>query len=138
MTSRRRGARRAAACALLALAVGGCGAGYVAHAGYEEARILWRRQPIAEVLAQPDLDPATRAKLELVPAVRAYAADELGLAIGGSYTSVATVDADQVVHVVTAAPRTTADATTAIDGDPARIHARAAEHGRPVAGSAPR
>ena len=106
MTSRRRGTRRAAACALLAFAVGGCGAGYVARAGYEEARILWRRQPIAEVLAQPDLDPATRAKLELVPAVRAYAADALGLAIGGSYTSVATVDADQVVHVVTAAPRT--------------------------------
>jgi predicted aminopeptidase len=106
MTPGRRGARRAAACALLAVAVGGCGAAYVARAGYEEARILWRRQPIAEVLAQPDLDPATRAKLELVPAVRAYAADELGLAIGGSYTSVATVDADQVVHVVTAAPRT--------------------------------
>jgi predicted aminopeptidase len=106
MTPRWRGARRAAACALLALAVGGCGVGYVAHAGYEEARILWRREPIAEVLAQPDVDPATRAKLELVPAVRAYAADELGLATGGSYTSVATVDAGQVVHVVTAAPRT--------------------------------
>ncbi len=28
------------------------------RAGYEEARILWRREPIAEVLAQPDVDPA--------------------------------------------------------------------------------
>ena len=106
MRRRRRGARRAAAWLMLALLVGGCGAGYVARAGYEEARILWRRQPIAEVLAQPDLDPATRAKLELVEPVRAFARDQLGLHVGGSYTSVATVDADQVVHVVTAAPRT--------------------------------
>jgi predicted aminopeptidase len=102
----RRGARRAAAWVLLALSIGGCGAGYVARAGYEEARILWRRRPIAAVLAQPDLDPATRAKLELVEPVRAYARDDLGLRVGGSYTSLATVDADQVVHVVTAAPRT--------------------------------
>lgn len=102
----RRGARRAAAAALLALAAGGCGAGYVARAGYEEARILWRRQPITEVLARPDLDPATRARLELVEPLRAYARDQLGLRVGGSYTALATVDADQVVHVVTAAPRT--------------------------------
>lgn len=106
MRRRRRAARRAAAWMSLALVVGGCGAGYVARAGYEEARILWRRRPIAEVLAQPDLDPAMRAKLELVGAVRAYARDDLGLHVGGSYTSVATVDASQVVHVVTAAPRT--------------------------------
>jgi predicted aminopeptidase len=106
MSRRRRAARRAAAWMMLALLVGGCGVGYVARAGYEEARILWRRRPIAEVLAQPDLDPATRAKLELVEPALAYARDQLGLHVGGSYTSLATVDADQVVHVVTAAPRT--------------------------------
>ena len=100
-----RAARRAIASALLALALGGCGVGYVARAGYEEARILWRREPVATLLARPDLDPDLRAKLELVAAVRAYAAEQLGLRVGGSYDSVATVDADQVVHVVTAAPR---------------------------------
>jgi predicted aminopeptidase len=106
MSDRRRGVGRAGVLALLALTLGGCGVGYVARGAYEEARILWRREPIATVLARPDLDPALRAKLELVAPVRAYARDQLGLRIGGSYTSVATVDAGQVVHVVTAAPRT--------------------------------
>ena len=106
MSRGRGGAPRAMAGVLLALALSGCGTGYVLRAGYEEARILWRREPITEVLAQPDLDPALRAKLELVEPVRAYAKDQLGLNIGGSYTSLARVDANQVVHVVTAAPRT--------------------------------
>lgn len=99
------GLARAALLALAALACASCGTTYVLRAGYEEARLLWRRQPIDALLAQPDTDPATRAKLELVGAVRAYAADHIGLQVGGSYTSVATVEAGQVVHVVSAAPR---------------------------------
>src|SRR5262249_30270809 len=82
----------------------GCAAGYVMRAAYEEARLLWRRQPIDEVLAH-ESDPSTRAKLELALAARRFAADDLGLNVGGSYTSVATVDAGQVRHGVTAAPR---------------------------------
>jgi predicted aminopeptidase len=98
--------RGAVAAALLAVCLAGCGVGYVARAGYEEARILWRREPIAAVLARPDLDPDLRAQLELVGAVRAFASERLGLRVGGQYDSLAAVDADQVVHVVTAAPRT--------------------------------
>jgi len=100
--------RRAAAHVLgtLALAAlgGGCAAGYVTRAAYEEARLLWRRQPIESLLAGP-LDAGTRAKLELTLAVRAFAAADLGLSVGGSYTALARVDAGQVVHVVSAAPR---------------------------------
>lgn len=88
-----------------ALLLSGCGASYVLRAGYEEARLLWRRQPIEALLARPDLDPDMRAKLELVGAARVYAAEDLGLRVGGSYTSVSTVDASQVIHVVSAAPR---------------------------------
>jgi len=105
MSGARRGLRRAALSLLAAVTLNGCGAGYVLRAGYEEARLLWRRQPIATVLAAPDLDPATRAKLELVEQTRAFAAAQLGLRVGGSYTSLATVDAGQIVHVVSAAPR---------------------------------
>ena len=92
---------------LSALAVSSCAADYpryLLRATVEESRILWRRQPIEELLAGP-LDDDTRAKLELTLAVRAFAADELGLAVGGSYTSLARVDARQEVHVVSAAPR---------------------------------
>lgn len=46
-----------------------------------------------------------RSQLELVLAVRKFAANELGLSVGGSYSSVARVDDRQVVHIVTAAPR---------------------------------
>jgi predicted aminopeptidase len=76
----------------------------VLRLAYEEARILWRRQPIEELLGR-DLDAPTREKLELTLAVREYARDALGLAVDGSYASLARVDDDQVVHVVTAAPR---------------------------------
>ena len=80
-----------------------CSPGYVLRAGYEEAKILWRRQPIEEMLRRGDLDAATRDKLELVLAVRVFAHETLHLRVGDSYASVAQVDADQVVHVVSAA-----------------------------------
>ena len=98
-----RGRRLTAALALLVL-LPGCAVTYVARAAYEEARILWRRQPIERVLAG-DVDAATREKLELTLAVRAFAHATLGLSIGGSYTSLARVEHDQVVHIVSAAPR---------------------------------
>jgi predicted aminopeptidase len=85
--------------------VSGCHAPYVLRAAYEEARILSRREPIANLLAGNQLDAATRAKLELVLAVRAYAAEQLGLRVGGSYASLAETDERQVVHTVTAARR---------------------------------
>ena len=75
------------------------------RAGYEEARILWRRQPIEPLLADVNLAPTTKAKLELVLDVRRFAAATLQLRAGDSYTSLSEVDDDQVVHVVSAAPR---------------------------------
>lgn len=80
-----------------------CSPGYVLRAGYEEAKILWRRQPIEEMLQRGDLDATTRDKLELVLAVRVFAHETLHLRVGDAYASVAQVDADQVVHVVSAA-----------------------------------
>jgi predicted aminopeptidase len=82
----------------------GCAPAYVLRLAYEEARILWRRQPIESLLAG-DVDAHTRSQLELTLAVRQFAAADLGLSVRGSYASVARVDEGQVVHVVTAAPR---------------------------------
>ena len=92
--------------ALLALVgVSGCSPAYVLRAGYEEAKILWRRQPIEEILARNDLDESVRDKLGLVLRARKFAEEDLGLRVGGSYGTFASVDADQIVHVVTAAQR---------------------------------
>ncbi len=92
--------------AVVAAALSGCGAPlYVLRSGYQEARILWRRQPIEKLLQQPDLDPDVRRKLALTLDARAFARDALGLDVGGSFRTFARIDADQVVYVVVAAHR---------------------------------
>lgn len=78
---------------------------YVLRAAYEEARILSRREPIVKMLADHELDAASRSKLELVLATRSFARDRLRLEVGGSYESVASIDQDQIIHVVSAAYR---------------------------------
>jgi predicted aminopeptidase len=90
---------------LACMCAAACSPRYVLRAGYEEAKILWRREPIKRVLARADLDPIERRKLETVLAARRFAAD-LGLRVGGSFASLSYVDGDSTVHVLTAAKRT--------------------------------
>src|SRR5262249_12591676 len=82
-----------------------CSPTYVLRAGYEEAKILWRREPLQRVPQRSDLDAETRGKLELALAVRAFARDALHLRVDHSYATFVRVDADALVHVVTAAYR---------------------------------
>ena len=66
---------------------------------------LWRREvPIDRLLSDPALDANTRAKLELVAEVIAYAQTELALPASGSYRSYADLERDYVVWNVFAAP----------------------------------
>jgi predicted aminopeptidase len=92
---------------IVLLSLGGCAWNmpYLLRAAYEEARILWRREPIARVLERDDIDIDTRGKLSLVLAVRSYAGDTLGFEVGNSYATVSRVEGDAVAHVVTAAYR---------------------------------
>lgn len=100
--------RRTALALVLPALLSGCSgttAGYLLRAGWEEARILWRRRPIDRVLAEPGLDPTLRAKLETVQAVREFGARRLGLDVGGAYGSYAEVDEGALVQVLSAAER---------------------------------
>jgi len=98
-------ARTLAVPAVCVLFLSACSPTYVLRAGYEEAKILWRREPITRVLQRTDVDDATRSKLQLALAVRAFARDALQLRIDGSFATFARVDVDATVHVVTAAYR---------------------------------
>jgi predicted aminopeptidase len=89
----------------LAATVAGCSPTYVLRAGYEEAKILWRREPIAAILARPDVEPDVRRKLELVLDARRFA-ESLGLKIGGNFTALSYVDGPTMLYVLTATPRT--------------------------------
>jgi predicted aminopeptidase len=88
---------------LLALLLGGCSPAYVLRAGYEQAKILSRRQPIDRLVADPATDPALRGKLQLVLEARDFAVDSLELNVGRSYTTFAQLDSDTLVMVVSAA-----------------------------------
>ncbi len=103
--------RSRAALLCLALMLGGCSPTYVIRAGYEEAKILWRREPITTVLVRPDLEPDIRRKLELVLDARRYA-EQIGLKVGGSFTSLSYVDGPIMLYVLTATPQTSLEPHT--------------------------
>ena len=84
----------------------GCSPAYFLRAAYEEGRILWRRQPITDFLATPDLHNDTKEKLTTVLAVREYARDVLKLNVAGSYASYSYVDRPDLTYIVLAAPAT--------------------------------
>jgi predicted aminopeptidase len=97
---------RALAVVVACLALPGCvEPGYLVRAGWSEARLLLRRQPIDGLLARGDLPADLRARLETTLAVRAFAASTLGLNVGDSYTTFAEVPDDATVWVVSAARR---------------------------------
>ena len=78
---------------------------YLSRAGWEEARILSARKRIGDLVADPALDARTRAKLQLVWSVRAFAADSVRLRAKESFTTYSELDRDTLVLLVSAAYR---------------------------------
>ena len=87
---------------LLALALSSCSPLYVLRAGLEEARILSRRRPIPEVVADSQTAVETRRKLGLVLQARSFAEKELRLNTGKSFTTYSWVDSDTLLMVLSA------------------------------------
>lgn len=108
-TPRRRWRGRATKAALalgavtLVASCAGCSPIYVVKAGIAEARILKARQPIHEVLADSSADADTRAKLAWVVQARRFAADDLGIDVGESYTMYTELESDTLALVLSAA-----------------------------------
>lgn len=92
--------------ALLSATLSACSPGYFLRAAYEQGKILWRREPIAELIERPDLAVEKQEKLRLVLEVREYARDVLQFNVGGSYASHSFVDRPDLTYLVVAAPKT--------------------------------
>jgi predicted aminopeptidase len=80
---------------------------YLSRGAWEEAKILSRRQPISELVADPATPNATREKLKVVLAARQYAKDSLRLRTKDSFTTYSRLDHDTLVLLVSAAYRDT-------------------------------
>ena len=78
---------------------------YLLRAGWEEGKILWRRKPIADLVADPATPPKLRAKLRVVLDARAFAQDSLGLRAKKSFTTYSALDRDTLVLLVSGAYR---------------------------------
>ncbi len=78
---------------------------YLARAGWEEGKILWRRRPIAALIADPATPAPLQAKLRIVLDARAFAHDALGLRAGQSFTTYSPLDRDTLVLVLSGAYR---------------------------------
>ncbi len=87
------------------LALAGCGnIGYYWNSVGGQLEIWQREAPIERILADPALDPKTKAQLERALRIRDYASRELGLPDNRSYRSYADLARPFVVWNVFAAP----------------------------------
>lgn len=85
--------------------LGGCATlGYYAHLAAGEAAVLRARVPITQVMAEPNLDPALRGRLQLALRARAFASDRLDLPRNKSYTTYADIHRPFVMWNVFATP----------------------------------
>ncbi|HUQ99441.1 MAG TPA: aminopeptidase [Gemmatimonadaceae bacterium] len=80
---------------------------YLSRGAWEEAKILSRRQPISEMVADPRTPKDVKAKLKVVLAARTYARDSIHLRTKDSFTTYSRLDHDTLVLVVSAAYRDT-------------------------------
>jgi predicted aminopeptidase len=84
--------------ALIAFSLPGC---YLGHVAAGQWRLLARRQPIDALLRDPTTPADLRERLALAPEARRLAR-ELGLEVGGQYTSYVAWPGDRVVTAVVA------------------------------------
>src|SRR5258706_2420515 len=95
----------AAAAVVVLMLLFSADARYIARAGIEEGRLLFKRRGLAGLTGGPASPAALRQRLTLVLAAGAFAADSLGLAVGKTYTTYVDVGRDTLLLVLSASRR---------------------------------
>jgi predicted aminopeptidase len=85
-----------------ALTTAGCAAPYYWQAIGGQLELLRKREPITEVIADPQADPALKNTLTRITEMRRFAVEELGLPSNDSYTTYVALDRPYVVWNVVA------------------------------------
>ena len=78
---------------------------YLLRGAWEEAKILARRRPLRDILADASTTATLRAKLEVVLAARAFARDSLALDVGESFSTYSETGRDTLTLIVSGAYR---------------------------------
>jgi len=91
---------------LVAGTISGC---YYTQAARGQLEVLRKREPIEEVLADPDTPEDVATRLKLVQDARRYSVETLGLPDNDSYQTYADLERDYVVWSVFAAPEFSLD-----------------------------
>ena len=90
---------------LLLLPLAGCSTiSYYSQAVSGHFSLMSAREPVEQVIADPDTPAAVRQRLQVALQAREFAIDELGLPDNGSYTRYVQLDRSAVVFNVFAAP----------------------------------
>jgi predicted aminopeptidase len=96
---------RLAALSAVAVALGGCESiGYYAQAAHGQWQLLSSRQPVGDLLASPQTDPALKQRLELINEVRDFAREKIDLPVGENFATYVDVGRPYVIWNVFAAP----------------------------------
>jgi predicted aminopeptidase len=82
----------------------GCAAPYLADTTYHHLRLLAERVPIDRVIADKETDPGLRQTLMQVQSIRQFAADRLGMKVGGNYSTYVAIDGRYVTFNLSACP----------------------------------
>ena len=96
---------------VVVITCGSCSPIYIARAGWEEAGILYRREPIAELLERDTVPELLKKKFRLVLEAREFAI-RIGMKPEGSFREFSQIDRDVLVWVLSAARRDRFEAYT--------------------------
>lgn len=89
---------------VVSASLSGCSIGYYAQSVSGQLDLMWKREPISELLKKDSTPLELKSKLEQVLQIRQFASDQLHLPKNDSYKTYVQLDRNYVVWNVVAAP----------------------------------